>query len=134
MSNHETASIEDIDDLANRFHDLATDLSNRVVHFEERLRHLKGKVPVRVAAPGIELKFERESNVWRLTVYTNVTRAWKPLVNASVEEKIKAIELFDHLINSMAKTHRGKVALLEASLSKLDALNLDNLEQAKEGE
>ena len=135
------ARLAELEALSPSYARLATQLSDNVVRLEERLAQLDGKTEVYVVESGQDeddpeaftLRFSRRSPLgWGLDVFTPHLE-WKPLSEASIDEKIRASKLFEALVEKMLLIIKDRLQGLNESPLSLPCPISDSISSRKEG-
>lgn len=136
------ARLAELEAVSTPYARLATQLSDSVDSLEERLVQLDGKTEVEVVESGQEeddpeafsLQFTRTGpRGWGLRVYIPGT-GWKPLNATSIDEKIRAVKLFEALVEKMLVIIKDRLQRLNESPWMRPLLKIDGNSSGKEGE
>jgi hypothetical protein len=124
--------VKDIEQGSARVNELATELSRRIITFEDWLNRLPGRVetyhwvglpkdPHDHRDPGLGLRLARSAKRWTLWfAYSDMSEegdvSWAPLAEADLETKMLAIKEFSDLLVKIKKAQDGRVHELRESL------------------
>lgn len=131
--------VEQITDGSLLVRERATELSRRIVSFQQWLNALPGKVPCEFwhtveedsrTGPGVDLgiSFQRYGKEWviryKYFYYAdrdeNEQERWEHLTEANLETKLTAVSLFPQFLEKLAASQRERLAEIDSACAAFD--------------